>query len=430
MRGAVLLDAWRRLRRRWPALVALAAAGLVARELILDAAVWAGRHSAVLGLLVLALVPLGAMLVIVAMLLVMRPSTVAASRRVRTVFAVLGSMIVPFLVVYEHYGTLEQDQRQYYHESAHDAVELVSSGVEVGSRVPQAASAVVLGTALGALAVRSLTGRLARRHEPTSLRRGVLQVLGGYCDVVWIVLGVFVIALATSTGRDWLAGRVVAHRVDDWWTGLTEDLQLLDSLSNVAGPVADLLVAGLFVGLVVPISWLAFGTVVYGTQPAAVVSVSGDGTSRTSRLVGRVSARVGDRTVERAWQASLDSERRFGPLIGGVAMIWRSGWNSALLFCLAYVAVGQAGYLVWGAARLAVGPAPVIDWLALARPVDMVTTIVVQVLSAALLAAAADALVGRLTVVAAVPSGSGGRASPGDAPAKVRSAGQPVGSSQ
>ncbi|WP_026876176.1 hypothetical protein [Jiangella gansuensis] len=426
MRGAVLLDAWRRLRRCWPALVALAAAGLVVREFTLDAAVWAGRHSAVLGLLVLALVPLSAMLVTVAMLLVMRPSTVPAGRRVRTVFAVLGSMIVPFLVVYEHYGTLEQDQRQYYNESAHDTVALMGSGLEVGSRIPQAASAVVLGTALGALAVRWLAGRLARRREHTSLRRGMLQALGGYCDVVWIVLSVFVIALATSIGREWLGTRVVTERINTWREGLTERFQALATLSEIAGPAGEVLAAGLFVGIVVPISWLAFGAVVYGTQPAAAVSVSGDGASRASRLVGRVSARVGERTVERAWRASLDSERRFGPLIGGVAMIWRSGWNSALLFCLAYVAVGQVGYVIWGAARLVVGPAPIIDWLAVARPLDMVTTIVVQILSAALLAAAADALVGRLPVtstVAAEPAAGG-------APAEIRSAGQPAGSSQ
>jgi hypothetical protein len=344
----------------------------------------------VLGLLVLALVPLGAMLVTVAMLLVMRPSTVPRGRRVRTVFAVLGSLIVPFLVVYEHYGTLAEDQRQYYNESASDAAELAVTTGEVSSRVPAGASAAVLGTALGALAVRSLAGRLSRRRDPLSGRRTALQVLAGYCDVVWIVLGAFVIALATREGRQWLSGRVVADRIDRWWDGLTDRFDVLDGLARVLAPSADLLVAGVFVGLVVPISWLAFGTVVYGTQPAEVVA------PRTGRVTARVASRVGEHNVARAWRAGLDSERRFGPLVGGLAMIWRSGWASALLFCLAYVAVGLSGYVVWGLARLVVGPAPGTAWLALAGPLEAVTAIVVQVLSAALLAAAADALMGRL----------------------------------
>ncbi|SDU71852.1 hypothetical protein [Jiangella alkaliphila] len=362
----------------------------MAREYTLDAAVWAGRHSAVLGLLVLALVPLGAMLVTVAMLLVMRPSTVPPGRRVRTVFAVLGSLIVPFLVVYEHYGTFAEDQRQYYNQAAHDAAELAAATGEVTDRVPAGASAAVLGTALGALALRSVAGRLSRGRPRTSGRRTVLQVLAGYCDVVWIVLGVFVVTLATREGREWWSGRVVTDRLERWWTELTDRFELLDRLAAGLVPTTDLLVAGVFTGLVVPISWLAFGTIVYGTQPAeAVAPVAG-------RVSVRLSARVGEQNLARAWRAGLDGERRFGPLAAGLAMIWRSGWSSALLFCLAYVVVGLSGQLVWGVARLAVGPAPVLDWTALAGPLDAVATMLVQVLSAALLAAAADALVRQL----------------------------------
>ncbi|WP_162606092.1 hypothetical protein [Jiangella aurantiaca] len=366
----------------------------MAREYTLDAAVWAGRHSAVVGLLVLALVPLGAMLVTVAMLLVMRPSTVPRGRRARTVFAVLGSLIVPFLVVYEHYGTLAEDQRQYYYESAHDAAALAVTTGESASRVPAGASAAVLATALGALALRSLAGRLSRGRPRTSARRTALQVLAGYCDVVWIVLGAFVVALAIREGRDWWSGRVIADRLAGWWSELTERFELLDGLAAGLAPATDLLVAGVVTGLVVPISWLAFGTVVYGTQPAEAVAPPAGRVP--FRVAARLSARVGEQNVARAWRASLDSERRFGPLAGGLAMIWRSGWTSALLFCLAYVAVGLTGHLVWGVARLVVGPAPVADWTALAGPLDAVTTVLVQVLSAALLAAAADALVSRL----------------------------------
>ncbi|RIQ20432.1 hypothetical protein [Jiangella rhizosphaerae] len=366
----------------------------MAREYTLDAAVWASRHAAVFGLLVLALVPLGSMLVTVAMLLVMRPSTVAAGRRVRTVFAVLGSLIVPFLVVYEHYGTFAEDQREYYNQTAHDAAELAAVTGEVSDRIPAGASAAVLGTALGALALRSLAGRLSRGRPQTSGRRTALQVLAGYCDVVWIVLGVFVISLATREGREWWSGRVIADRFGSWWTELTERLQWLDVLAAGLTPTTDLLVAGVFTGLVVPISWLAFGTIVYGTQPAEAVAPAG------GRITARLSARVGEQNVARAWRLGLDSERRFGPLAAGLAMIWRSGWASALLFCVAYVAVGLTGHLVWGIARLVVGPAPVADWMALAGPLETVSTILVQVLSAALLAAAADALVGRLPATA------------------------------
>ncbi|PZF84603.1 hypothetical protein [Jiangella anatolica] len=374
--------------------MALAAAGLVAREYTLDAAVWASRHSAVLGLLVLALVPLGSMLVTVAMLLVLRPSAVPAGRRIRTVFAVLASLIVPFLVVYEHYGTFAADQREYYSQAARDAAELAVVTGAAGDRVPAGASAAVLGTALGALALRSLAGRLSRGRPHTSGRRTALQVLAGYCDIVWIVLGVFVVSLANRRVREWWSDRVVTDRVRTWWTELTDRFELLDRLAAGLVPTTDLLVAGVFTGLVVPISWLAFGTIVYGTQPAEALAPA------TRRITARLGARVGERNVARVWRVSLDGERRFGPLAAGLTMIWRSGWASALLFCVGYVAVGLTGHLVWAVARLVVGPAPVADWTALAGPLEAVSAILVQVLSAVLLAAAADALVGRLPATA------------------------------
>lgn len=395
-RTFVLRDAGRKLARHWPALVALAAVGLFTRELLLDAAVRAGRLTSVTGLLVLALVPLASMLVTVAMLLVMRPSRVPFERRARAVLAAVASLIVPYLVVYEHYGNLEEDQRVYYYESVWDAIDHAN----VGSRVPQGASLVVIATVVGALLVRWLANRVATQrawpsaHDP---RRAALQVVAGYAEVVWIILGVFVVTLVVGRLTGWVEGRVVVAEFGDWWDDLTSRFDLVADLWGFAVPAAGYVISGVLVGIVVPISWLAFGTVVYGIQAAdVVVASSASSATRTGRILGRVANRVGPSTLDRAWRFSVDSERRFGPLVGGLALIRRAGGGSALLFCLAYVIVGQAGYLVWGIARLVVGAGPIPSWTALATPLDGVATILVQVLSAALLASAADALVGRL----------------------------------
>lgn len=370
--------------------------GILARELLIDAAVWAGRLSSVTGLLVLALVPMASMLVTVAMLLVMRPSSVSFERRAWGVLAAVASLIVPYLVVYEHYGNLEEDQRAYYVDSTWDVIDRG----EIGTRVPEGASLVVILTVVGALLVRWLANRVATKrawpsaHDP---RRTALQIVAGYAEVVWIILGVFVVTLTVGRLTAWGERRAIIAEVSQWWDGLTAQFQVVADVWSFASSATGWAVSGLLVGIVVPISWLAFGTVVYGIQAAdVVVAPSASSTSRTGRMLSRMADRVGSSTVDRAWRFSVDSERRFGPLVGGLALIRRAGWGSALLFCLAYVVVGQAGYVVWGIARLVVGPAPIPEWTALATPLDGVATIIVQVLSAALLAAAADLLVTRV----------------------------------
>lgn len=374
----LIRDGLRLLMRHWPALVALAAGGLIVREVIVNLAVPAGRWSAVAGLLVLAVAPLSAMLITVAMLLIMRDRETVDHR---AVLASIGSMIIPFLVVYEHYGTLEEDQRDYYSEARRDIVDIgVTSGTDGGSRVPEGASLAVLGTVAGALIVRTVATRLSERAN--GRYKTALQVIAGYCEGVWIFLGVFVITLGWGRAEAWLHSRVVTHAITDWWDDVTARLPAVD----LAIPGLGLVVSGLLVGVVVPISWLAVGAIVYGTRAADVVRVG------ETRVGQQISNRIGTEATERAWRFSVDPERRFGPLFGGLGLIRRSGAVFTLTFCLAYVVVSLGGYVVWGIARSIAGPQSGGVWTALATPLEGISSIVVQVLTAVLLAAGANQL--------------------------------------
>lgn len=398
---ALLRDALGRLTRFWPALVAFAAAGLLARELLLDLAVRAGRLSSVTGLLVLSLVPMASLLAFVAMLLVLRPSTIPPGRRIRRVLAAMASLIVPYLVVYEHYGSLDQDQRTFYYDSARDAFDQsVATGAAAADRVPEEASLAVIATVVGALLARSVLGQVLRRRRiggADSLRRTGLQMVVGYAEVVWIFLGVFVVTRVMTGLSGWFGSRVAVAGIRNWWADVTDRFEVVGDIAAFLVPAGSLLVVGVVAGLIVPISWLCFGAVAYGTQPTDVTAaVTSRADGRVGRVMGRARRRVGDDAVDRVLDFTVDTGRRFGPLVAGLTMLRRAGWSPVLWFCLAYVVVGQLGYLVWGIARAVAGPQPTAVWTALGAPLEAVTTIVIQITSAALLAAAADTLVRRM----------------------------------
>jgi hypothetical protein len=416
-------------------LIAVSAGGLLVREYVLDAAVFLSRHTAVGGMLMVSLAPLVAMLVTVAMLLLMQRSAADRVISMRVVIASLGSMIVPFLVVYEHYGNMSEDLRAYglgvTQANVDDAFLNALNGVADNGvfGMPDGSSPVVVGTVVGSLIVRSLAGRAAAsfqsRPQGASAAPTAFQMLGGYADVVWVVLGV--VALSTFTDRmsAWWSGRVASQWVSTAWERLTFEVPFVDDIADLVVPSAGQLASALIVGIVVPISWLTFGLIVYGTQaadklPSALGSeldpVLGSD-RRAHQLLRRMTTRVSAATVERAWKFSLDPGLRFGPLLGGLGMIRRAAFTSGLAFCLAYVAASESGRLVWVIARWMVGPSAFNTWSSLEPVLEAVASIIIQVLTACLLAAAAGSM------VRAFARDEAGETSPVDA-------GQPAGSSQ
>ena len=175
------------LTHHWLPLLAIAAASLLAHELLGRLAVAAGLIGAVPGFLALALVPLAGLAALVGMLLVVR-SREARRSHVWGVVAAAGSVLVPFLVVYESRGDLRADLIDYVRGTLYEQL-----GAEaVISALPQIASWTVLAIVVAALVVRSLGARLASNDQWGTVegpRRGLLHVVVGYAEAVWMTLG-------------------------------------------------------------------------------------------------------------------------------------------------------------------------------------------------------------------------------------------------
>lgn len=410
---AVLRDAGRLLAAHWPVLVVLALGGMLAREGVLYAALVASRTSGVLSQLVLALAPFVQLVTIVASLLVLRGpgrpaeasddgAAAAAPERARrpvawgrTVSAVLisaAAILLPFLIIYEHDGALREDVISFARATVEDVQRARYDGdlenADVASRWPADASLPVLAIVVGALVARRMLDRMVTATPlEKGGRRSALRLLAGYCEVVWIMLGVYVITLMVGQVAGWWDTRALAVSLATWWAGVSVDLPGVAAVVSAAAAGARLLLAAAITAVVIPLAWLNITAVVYGVQTTGVLSAQ----DLTGRRVGRVVTRVGSGRTDRALGMITDPERRFGAMIGAAALIARAGWQPVLVFCLAFLVVDNAWIVVWEAARL-IGPQSLADWLALQPFLDAAGVLLGRVLTVVLVASAVDSI--------------------------------------
>ncbi len=414
----VLADAGRLLARHWPALVAVAVLAQVVHELALRAALAVAPSSGVLGLLVLCFSPLASVVGIVVMLHVLRrePRDDRDRLEVRALLGSIASVLVPYLVIYEFYGGLSSDWQAYVDSAALDHAFAAGAGIETASPIPEGFGLTVLLVVAGALLARTLLDRLARRvgrgvtgsggEARTSARSAAVRIAAGYCEVVWIVVGAFTVTALVGQVREWWTSRVVVVEVTTWWDGVIARVEVLRPLVDAVGPTTSLLLAGVVTGLVVPLAWLTLGTIVYGVEAIDVVdpvhATPDTGSGRAARVVDRFNRTLGESGARRAWELMLDPSRRFGGLVGALGMLWRSRWSAVLLFCIAFALLTLAEQVIFTSAQAVLGQPGIVVWRAVIDPLETVATVVVQVLTTVLLAAAADALLANLGLPSAL----------------------------
>lgn len=387
----------RLLARRWLALFAIAATSLLAHELLSELAVQAGVLGGVPGFLTLALVPLAGLAALVGMLLVVR-SPEARRFNLWGVIAAAGSVLVPYLVVYESRGDLRADLIDYARGTLYEQL-----GSETTIRgLPQIASWLVLGIVAAALVIRALgtrlisTGRWVGREGP---RRAILHLVLGYAEAVWMTLGAWVLTGVLSGLGLWWAGRSVAQSLGQQWARVRESLPSLgafgDWLRSAVPVVTDAVVTGVFV----PVSMLTIAVIVFGLQVAA--GVSGDDVVRVVRRSrwSRVSRRVGDAPLRQAWDRLSDTEGHFGALVGGLALVVRSAFAPVLVYCILFTLLAQVDVVVWWVARLVLGWRSEMTWEALYAPLVGISEMLTLVLTVALTAVFADRLLVRFGAV-------------------------------
>lgn len=382
--GSVIADAGRLIARHWPVLLLLALVGVISRHYLLQWAVDASLVSGVLGRLVMSLVVFAQLLTIVGALLVMRTREETA-RPFTGLLIASAAVILPFLVIYEHYGFLYEDTLTM---GLGVAYSVIDGEGDVTSRLAGNTTFDVLVTAAVAFgAARGLTVLIRRLRPEQEHTRALLRLVVGYAEVVWIFLSATIIREGTLGFGEWWHSRRLGAAVDRWWQGLELQLPAVAAALDGLWAAFLALVAAAIIGFVVPLAWLALGTLVYGAQARPLITAAGI-KRRASRVIGRVR----EDWIERALDLATDPERRFGGAIGAVILVLRAGWAPVLVFCLAFLVADRAGWILAELARPLLAGQPTAVWLAWYTPIETIGAVLQRVLTLALVASAVDAL--------------------------------------
>ena len=395
---------FRLVLRHWPTLVTLAIAGLLAREMLLRAAVVVAGVHAILGFLVFLLAPLSVMIAMVLMLRTMRPSlgSVSALPPPPSVIAHVGSVLIPFVAFYYAFGLLGEDYRAYssgLRDRYEDWVVILAGegSDDVRVDIDRAGHTVWL---LAVVAV-AFAARWALGRWQLTRSRPLLGLPGAYLETVWITLGLlWVVKPYSDRGLAWAEQRVAWQAAVSWWDGLAAG-----SLAGLYHTVDDWIVTTLPSGtvtrvFVMPIAGLVAAGVVYGvTLPPTSTPRGG-----LLRLAG---------------SANAAADRWFGPLTLAVRATARSGLIPVMMFCLAVVALTTGVWWLRLLERLLIGPYERVSLPAALDPsIEAINDVIIFVLLVCVLAAGADRMARRLNpapaaapvaapAAAAAPSGDG-----------------------
>ncbi|WP_022918847.1 hypothetical protein [Ruania albidiflava] len=388
----------RLLQVHWLPLLVIAIAGVAAHGYLRQLAIVLGRLGAVPGLLALALVPFSTLLALVGMLLVLR-RRVGSRTVARDLVAAIGAVLLPFLVVYQSGGRLTDDMRHHMRNGFFDDLNRLGlEGVAGTPRIPEATSLTVLGIVTVAVLARAVTERVAENdrlwRDEEDARRVTLRILAGYCELVWIVLGAFVVTYALGSLAGWWRTRAVVHAVGTWWSDLSGELPSFTGAVDWLVGGVEALVAAAGTVLLVPLAWLLVGVLVYGIRVSEVISLD-QLTSSRRRIVAGFAAQTADPRIQRSWRRISEPKGRFGVLVGAVGMLTRAGWALISVYCLLYVLITLVPYLVWAVARALLPMFDLAAWQSWGDTIESLAEVGTLLLSSTLLAAAADRLLQR-----------------------------------
>ncbi len=398
--------------RHWPVLLSIALLGAAGRTGAIWAATVISDHNNTLGVLVLVLAPLASVTAIVLMLYALRGSlphiaAAAASsgsppggasgvaRRPRRLVDLLAGVLVPFLAVYASYGLLKEDTDRYVNAAVADEF-LNNANLLYHPATAIDTDRFVFATGWTAVAI--VAGALIFRFaldkiEGLKGRRG-LGFVGAYVEVLWLTTLAAHLTLYQDEVWSWAQSRRGVEMFAGWW------LDLLDRLGPLANPV-DYVTNWLFDLLgnfdaivVVPVSWLTVGAVVYGyklaEEPAEEPELSKEEAVERERQRLGVLARV-PRPVRR-WSGEVTSDlrERFAGLSAGLRQLAIAGLAPMLIFGLAFLASARLEDALNLLARILIGPQDLDTWLAFSPHVITVTRAVGLTVTMCLLAAAVD----------------------------------------
>lgn len=364
--------AGRVLRQHWPTLLALALGGEILRgaALRLAAAVWFNHGWWMWP--IFALAPAFLSVTLVLMLLRVRTTLPGLPPSTGSMWAAAGALTIPFLLFYQQ-AYLYPDYQRVLADWADIAFTAAINGqppaglylLPVAVGVPAAAIIVAL---------RWIVGRL-----PVVKRHPALSLPAVYLEVLFILVGLEVIADRWDAARDWAQRRRAWIGVTDW----------LHSDFAWAGPGSGVLRAvfgwwtsvwpSVHSGLIIPIAALAAGAVVYG------VRLEHENQPR-HRGPGSVLGAAAATLAGGAWRGISG---RFGPALRALRVMLRAGIVVTLAFCLGYVGLQLGHSWMNIGERALIGSQDAnLFWWPIGRILDRLNDAVVQVLIVCLLAGA------------------------------------------
>jgi hypothetical protein len=415
--GVVVVDTLRLALGHGPTVLTVLLLGVGVHELVLAAAIRVSVLQGTAGLLLLLLAPVAVLASFVVGLRVMAPSlrgaapmTVAAGGTVagdgdagdgpvrRSLAAMsrgladVGSLIIPFVAVYELSGYVHEDVRRYAYGVALDSTEAIfETGTAASARGDGAArlglenAYVVVGVAVAAFVLRRLLVRAGAEG-----RRPWLALPAAYVEIVWLSI-VLIVAVRTvrSAVGDWLLERQVGVWVESAGTAAAD---FLGPVGPLAGSVTTWVLGGLASVdrvLLLPLSWLTVAAVVHGRR-LGPGEHAGDAAE-----VGRYA-----RT-----RRAISS--RFEGLLLAVRHLRHLGLVPGLAYCLGFLLVWSSQGLLWELERVVIGPQPLTVWREVSGPLDVANRAVALLLLLCFVAAAAD----RMIMTTQAPAASGRRTS-------------------
>lgn len=421
----ILVSTSRLFVAHWPALLTLGLLGVAVRNGAMWGAVELSQWNSFVAQLLLIVSPLGYLMPVVGMLWVCRhslpnlggsgpsaptsgvpyagapgpiPGMLPGSRapmmpsegRERNLMDIALSVLVPFLVVYEVEGLMDADRDRFINEAAADELFndiWTTQGVDFMSRLGVWSEWTVIIIVACAFVLRWLLGKLEGKLQFIGI-----AVAGACIEIYW-----------TSQ----VAGQIETIERSLWY--VAADRQLVAAAVGTVGAAQEsvgeagneavafaadgfvTVLESLDVVLLAPLAWLAIGAVVLGHKLMEPPSAEHRWLDRMTWIPS------GLRSVLES--LTEDLRARFSALWNGLKLIVQGGLGPMLVFCLGYLVVMRAPYVVGWLVRAVTGPVDTKTWLAFSAMESAAGLAISLALAAALIAATVEALVERGLVV-------------------------------
>lgn len=314
-----------------------------------------------------------------------RVQTHGARSLISSRLALLAGTIVPFLAVYSAQGYLKEDQFKFINEANADEL-LNNTDFWLGNGTIDSGRTIVAdGYWFWALVVVAFSLRWLIDRLDLPERSTPWGLFAAYVEVTWVALLATGAANNIDAWRGWIERREFVATLLDWWHRLTDLLGPIGEPIRAATSWFWGALGNFDAVIVVPLSWLTVGAVVYGRTLVAPKERTAFGErwhQRTKRLPSAV-RKFNDEFLSSAWS-------RFYGLFRGLRTLAAAGLVPMLLFCLVFVLASQAEVATAEILRRLIGPRDVTTGVAFSPHLALLTRAVYTVLIVGLLAAAID----------------------------------------